>query len=145
MNFVRVFMGIMLLTAVITPAAYAEDITISVTPGKYSIKKETSSSLQPDPEVKTEEKCITNQVYNPVDSLPSKENCSAINVKKKGNTVTFDFKCKGGPDLPPLNGEAEYSSNGMEIAWTVVMKGEVEGKSATITSKAQGKRVGACK
>ncbi|MFI5322525.1 MAG: DUF3617 domain-containing protein [Thermodesulfobacteriota bacterium] len=144
MNFVRVFMGIMLLTAVITAAAYAEDITVSVTPGKYSMKNEMSSNLQPDPVVKTGEKCITYRVYNPVDSLPDKANCSAINVKKKGNTVTYDIKCKGGTDQPPFNGKAEYSSNGMEIALTIVMNGEAEGKTVTITSKTRGKRVGAC-
>jgi Protein of unknown function (DUF3617) len=144
MNFVRAYMVLMLFLAGAAAAAYAADATIDVTPGKYSIKKETSSSLQPDPVVKTEERCITDAVFNPVEALPSKENCSAKNVKKTGNTVTFDIECKGGPQMPPLNGKAEYSSNGVGIAWNIVMQGEADGKGFTITSKAEGRRVGSC-
>ena len=145
MNIIRVFMVIMLLTAAVSAAALAEDATISVTPGKYSIKKETSSNLHPEPVINTDEKCITDKVFNPVESLPSKEHCTATNVKKKGNTVNFDVVCDLGPDMSPFKGTAEFSSNGVGIAWKIVMNGEADGKGFTVNSKAEGKRIGACK
>jgi hypothetical protein len=145
MNFIRAFMVITVLIAAASVAANADDNTINVTPGKYSIKIEKSSNTQPNPVVNTEEKCITSSVYKPVEVLTSNGNCTASNVKKKGNTITFDIICKVDPDMPPVKGTADYSSNGIGIAWTVVMKGEADGKSITVTSKAEGKRVGGCK
>ncbi len=123
----------------------AEDAVLNVTPGNYQIKRETSSDDDPKGVVHNEEKCITDKVFNPVSALPSKAGCSASNVKKSGNTVSFDINCTGGEQMPPLTGKAEYSSNGMAIGWNIVFTGEVEGKPWTIVNKAEGKRTGDCK
>ena len=125
--------------------ARAEDAVLNVTPGNYQIKRETSSNDDPKAIVNNEEKCITDKVFNPVSALPSNAGCTASNVKKSGNTVTFDIFCKGGPEMPPLTGKAEYSSNGMAIGWNIVLNGEFEGKPMTFINKAEGKRVGDCK
>jgi len=123
----------------------AEDAVLNVTPGNYQIRRETSSSDSPDAIVNNEERCISDKVFNPVSVLPQNRGCTASNVKKNGNTVSFDINCAGGEEMPPLVGKAEYSSNGMAIGWNIVFKGEVEGKPWTIINKAEGKRIGECK
>jgi len=118
---------------------------LNVTPGNYQIKRETSSNADPNAIVNEEEKCIRDAVFDPVSALPSNAGCTASNVKKNGNTVSFDIDCTGGAQMPPLKGTAEYSSNGMAIGWNIVLKGEVDGKPLTIVNKAEGKRIGDCK
>lgn len=125
--------------------AQAEDAVLNVTPGNYQIKRETSSNDEPQGVVHNEEKCITDKVFNPVSALPSKAGCSASNVRKSGNTVSFDIDCTGGEQMPPLTGKAEYSSNGMAIGWNIVLNGQFEGQPVTIVTKAEGKRIGDCK
>ncbi len=137
---------LLLIFAVLSFAgARAQDAVLNVTPGNYQIKRETSSSDTTDAIVNNEERCISDKVFNPVSVLPPNRGCTASNVTKNGNTVSFDINCVGGGDLPPMKGKAEYSSNGMAIGWNIVFTGEVEGKPWTIVNKAEGKRIGDCK
>ncbi|HKQ33596.1 MAG TPA: DUF3617 family protein [Thermodesulfobacteriota bacterium] len=135
---------ILVMAALPLISAKAEEAVLHVTPGNYLIKRETSSNADPNSINKDEEKCITDPVFNPVKALPPNGGCSASNVKKSGNTVTYDITCTGGSELPPLTGTAEYSSNGMAIGWNIVLKGEIDGKPMTIINKAEGKRIGDC-
>lgn len=139
------YLLVLFLTASTFAGARAEDAVLNVTPGNYQIKRETSSNDEPQGVVHNEEKCITDKVFDPVSALPSKAGCSASNVKKSGNTVSFDINCTGGEQMPPLKGKAEYSSNGMAIGWNIVLNGQFEGKPVTIITKAEGKRIGDCK
>lgn len=139
------YLFVLFLTASTFAGARAEDAVLNVTPGNYQIKRETSSSDSPDAIVNNEERCISDKVFDPVSVLPQNRGCTASNVRKSGNTVSFDISCAGGGDMPPLKGKAEYSSNGMAIGWNIEFTGEVEGKPWTIVNKAEGKRIGDCK
>ena len=139
------YLLVLILAASAFTGARAQEAVLSVTPGNYQIKRETSSSDTAEPIVNNEERCISEKVFDPVSVLPKNRGCTATNVKKSGNTVSFDIDCRGGEDMPHLVGKAEYSSNGMAIGWNIVFKGEVEGKLFTIVNKAEGKRVGECK
>lgn len=144
MKFTRTLTLVMILAAGAVAGARAQDATLNVTPGKYMIKKETSSNMKPEPVIKTEEKCISEPVFKPEDALPDKESCSVSNVKKDGDTLTFDIDCKGGAQTLPMKGTAEYSVTSSTISWSIMLKGEMQGKEVTINSKAEGKRMGDC-
>ncbi|MEW6144590.1 MAG: DUF3617 family protein [Thermodesulfobacteriota bacterium] len=139
------YVTVMFLAALPMTGASAQDAVLDVTPGNYKISRETTSSDTAEPIVNNEERCIRDKVFNPVSALPQNRGCTAKNVKKSGNTVTFDITCTGGAEMPPMTGKAEYSSNGMAIGWNIEFKVDVEGKTLTIVNKAEGKRVGDCK
>ncbi|MEQ9617573.1 MAG: DUF3617 family protein [Deltaproteobacteria bacterium] len=124
--------------------AEAEDMTLEVTPGKYEIKKETSTNLKPEPMTRTEETCITESKFDPQAALPDRENCSVSNMKKKGNNVTFDIDCKGGTQMLPMRGTAEYGTTQTTLSWKLNMKGMMEDQEVTVNSKGSGKRIGDC-
>ncbi|HET7289230.1 MAG TPA: DUF3617 family protein [Thermodesulfobacteriota bacterium] len=145
MNTAMKYALVLVMSALPLVSAKAEEAVLNVTPGNYLIKRETSSDADPNAIKKDEEKCITSPVFNPVSALPPNGGCTASNVKKSGNSVTFNITCTGGPEMPPLTGTAEYSSNGMAIGWNIVLKGDIEGKPMTIVNKAEGKRIGDCK
>jgi hypothetical protein len=136
---------VIFLAALPIAGAVAQEAVLDVTPGNYRINRETSSSDTTEKIVNNEERCIKEKVFNPVSALPQNRGCTASNVKKNGNTVSYDIKCTGGSDMPPMTGRAEYSSNGMAIGWNIVFQVEVDGKPLTIVNKAEGKRVGDCK
>jgi hypothetical protein len=139
------YVMVMFLAALPMTAASAQEAVLDVTPGNYTISRETTSSDTAEPIINNEERCIREKVFNPVSALPQNRGCTAKNVKKSGNTVTFDIACTGGTEMPPMTGKAEYSSNGMAIGWNIVFTVEVEGKPMTIVNKAEGKRTGDCK
>ena len=138
-------MLIMIIT-VLPAAALAQDALLKVTPGKYQIKRKTAPGNDPNVAEKIEEKCIYDPVFKPESVLPPQGNCKASNVKKDGNTVTFDIDCAGGAKMPPLTAKAEYSSNGMAISWHIVFTftDENSGRPLTIIDSAEGKRIGDC-
>ena len=144
MKYTIVSVMVLIFTAALIAGARAEDMTLEVTPGKYEISKETSSNLKPEPMTRTEEKCITESKFDPQASLPDKENCSISNMKKKGNNVTFDIDCKGGAQMLPMSGTAEYSTTKTTLSWNLNMKGMMEDQEVTVNSKGNGKRVGDC-
>ena len=135
-----------LMFAALPSVALAQDTTLKVTPGKYEIKRKTAPDNDPNAVEKTEQKCIMDPVFKPESVLPPQGNCKASNVKKDGNSVTFDINCAGGPQMPPLTAKAEYSSNGMAIGWHIVFtfKDEQSGQPLTIVDNAEGKRIGDC-
>ncbi|HVY54387.1 MAG TPA: DUF3617 family protein [Thermodesulfobacteriota bacterium] len=139
------FVLIMILAA-LPLTALAQDSILKVTPGKYQIKRKTAPDNDANAVEKTEEKCIMDPVFKPESVLPPQGNCKANNVKKDGNSVTFDIDCAGGPQMPPLTAKAEYSSNGMAIGWHIVFtfKDQNSGQPLTIIDSAEGKRIGDC-
>ena len=135
---------ILIFAAVSISGARAENMTLEVTPGKYEIKKETSTNLKPEPMTRTEQKCITQSKFDPQSALPDSENCTVSNMKKKGNNVTFDIDCKGGAQMLPMKGTAEYSTTKTTLSWNLYMKGMMQDQEVTVNSKGNGKRIGDC-
>ena len=133
------------LTAGAFAASHAEEMILEVTPGMYSIERETIINLKPEPIKRTEQKCITDSIYSPASILPDKGNCSVKNEKKSGNKITFDISCKGGPQSLPMNGTGFISATKSTISMELNMKGMMEDKEFTIYSKYNGKRTGKCK
>jgi hypothetical protein len=136
---------IFILTAGAYTAAQAQNTTLELTPGMYTIERVTSTNLKPEPIKRTEQKCIKESTYDPTTALPDKENCSVKNEKKTGNKITFDIDCKGGPQMLPMTGTAVISTTKSTLSWELNMKGMMEDQEVTVTSKGNGKRTGDCK
>lgn len=133
------------ITAGAYTAAQAQNMTLAVTPGMYTIERETSTNMKPEPIKRTEQKCIRESTYDPTTALPDKVNCSTSNEKKSGNKITFDINCKGGPQTLPMTGTAVISTTESTLSWEMKMKGMMEDQEVTVTSKGNGKRTGDCK
>ncbi len=125
-------------------ASFAADDSIKVVPGNYSITTTTKSNMSPNPQIETEEQCITDTSFNPGMAIPD-EGCSTSNVKKSGNTLAFDIKCTGGEMMPPMTGKAEASTTSSTLSYLIKMVGSFQGREFSINSKSEGKRTGDCK
>lgn len=135
---------IFVITAGVITAVRAEDMMLEITPGMYTIDRETKTNLKADPIKRTEQKCIKESTYDPTTALPDKENCSTSNEKKSGNKITFDIDCKGGPQMLPMTGTAVISTTKSTLSWELDMKGMMEEQEVTVSSKGNGKRTGDC-
>lgn len=144
MKYAITILMVLIFVAASFAGAKAESMTLEVTPGKYEIKKETSTNLKPEPMTRTEQTCITESKFDPQAALPDKENCSVSNMKKKGNNVTFDIDCKGGAQMLPMSGTAKYSTTKTTLSWNLNMKGMMQDQEVTVNSKGNGKRIGDC-
>lgn len=125
-------------------ATFAADNSIPVVPGNYSITTTTTSNMSPAPKTDTEEQCITDTSFNPSMSLPDDDSCTATNVKKSGNKLTFDIKCEGSQMMPPMTGKAEASTSSSTIGYKIKMAGSFQGQEFSVDSKSDGKRTGDC-
>jgi len=132
-----------LIVLVSFSGSWAADNSILVVPGNYLIETTTSSNMSPNPQIDTEEDCITDTFFNPKMALPD-ESCSASNVKKNGNKLTFDIKCEGGQMMPAMTGKAEASSTSSTISFNLKMVGTFQGQEFSVNSKSEGKRIGNC-
>lgn len=144
MRYVFMTLMILIFSAASFSGVKSENMTLEVTPGQYEIQKETSTNLKPEPMKRTEQACITESKFDPQSALPDNENCSVSNMKKKGESVTFDIDCKGGAQMLPMKGSAEYSTTKTTISWNLDMKGMMQGQEVTVNSKGNGKRIGDC-
>ncbi len=121
------------------------DDSIPVVPGNYSITTTTESNMSPQPKTVYDEQCIKDTSFNPKMSLPDDDSCTATNVKKSGNTLTYDIKCQGGEMMPPMTGQAEARTSSSTVSYHIKMAGAFQGQEFSIDSKSNGKRTGDCK
>lgn len=124
--------------------AGAADNSIPIVPGQYSVKRTTSSNLNPEPKTETVENCIPTDSFNPSMALPD-ASCTANNIKKSGNKLTFDIKCDGGQSMPPMTGKTKVSTTSSTLKIEMDMLTTFQGKEFAINSKSEAKRIGDCK
>jgi len=132
-----------LIVLVSFSGSWAADDSIPVVPGYYKIKTTTRSNMNPNPQTDTEEQCVVDTSFNPSMALPD-ESCSASNVKKKGNKLSFDIKCEGNQMMPAMTGKADASTTSSTLSLHYKMVGVVQGQEVSVDSTSEGKRTGDC-
>jgi len=120
------------------------DDTLSITPGKYLIVSTEKTNLSTVPKTVTNERCIKEKEFDPKITLPSPKLCSAANVKKKGDKITYDVTCKGDRSMPAMSGNVEFSSTGTMFTYDLIMNGSIEGTEYNIHNHGEGERLGKC-
>lgn len=124
-------------------AAWAED-SIPVVPGLYKVTSTTTSNLNPEPKSQTEEHCIPIDKFTPSMALPD-ASCTASNVKKSSNVLTFDIKCPGNDERPPMTSKTEVVTTKKTLNIKMDIVNTFEDKVYSVNSLSEGKRVGDCK
>ena len=125
-------------------ASRAADNSIPVVPGQYSVKTTTSSNLSPEPKTQTEEHCIPIDKFTPSMALPD-TTCTASNVKKSSNVLTFDIKCPGNDERPPMSSKTEVVTTKSTLNIKMDIVNTFEDKVYSVNSLSEGKRIGDCK
>ncbi len=141
----KIILFVPLMVAMCFSASIAADDSIPVVPGNYSITTTTSSNMSTNPKTDTEEQCIKDTSFNPRMSLPDDESCTATNVKKSGNKLTYDVKCQGSEAMPSMTGKAEASTTSSTVNYKIKMVGSFQGQDFSVKSNSEGKRTGDCK
>lgn len=127
----------------LSTAAMAED-SIPVVPGQYKVKSTTTSNLSPEPKTQTEEHCIPIDKFTPSMALPD-ATCTASNVKKSSNVLTFDIKCPGNDQRPPMSAKSEVVTTKSSLNIKMDIVNTFEDKVYSVNSLSEGKRIGDCK
>jgi len=125
-------------------ASRAADNSIPVVPGQYSVKTTTSSNLSPELKSVTEEHCIPIDKFTPSMALPD-TTCTASNVKKSSNVLTFDFKCPGNEERPPMTSKTEVVTTKSTLKIKMDIVNTFDDKIYSVNSLSEGKRIGDCK
>ncbi len=135
------------LLALIVPAldSSAEDNTIKVEPGNYTITTKSRSNLSQNPQIETEDECLDKTLVGVKDFLPDDDVCTASNIKKSGNKLTFDMKCEGSQAMPAMTGKAEISATSSTVRSHYKMVGSYQGQEFSIDTESVGQNNGPCK
>jgi len=143
-NMYRLTLIFSLIVLVSFSGSWAADNSIAVVPGNYKIKTTTRSNVNPNPQIDIEDQCVADTSFNPKMALPD-ENCSASNVKKSGNKLSFDVKCTGDQMMPAMTGKAEASATSKTLSLHYKMVGVIQGQEFSVDSTSEGNRTGDCK
>jgi len=122
----------------------ADDNSIPVVPGQYSVKSTTTSNLSPEPKTQTQEHCIPIDKFTPSMALPD-ATCTASNIKRSSNVLTFDIKCPGNDERPPMTSKAEVVTTKSTLNIKMDIVNTFEDKIYSVKSLSEGKRIGDCK
>ena len=141
----KIILFVPLMVAMTFSASIAADDSIKVVPGNYSITTTVKSNMQPKPQIETEDKCIKDNSYNPRAFMSEDDGCTATNMKKSGNNLSFDIKCNPGEGMPNMTGKGEASATSSTISSHYKMAGTLQGTEVSWDSKSEGKRTGDCK
>ena len=142
--------AIILLAPLALTDARAEDATLPITPGMYTVTSTTKSNLNPDPNTKIMDICIDKETIDPKGYLPSIAQCEFQNVKKDGNKANFDIDCKstkrsgGTPGMPEMRGKGDCNTTEDELYCHFKMVLPLQEEEYTIDSVREGKRIGEC-
>ena len=123
----------------------ASDQTIKVIPGSYEITTKTTSNFNPNGQIENDIECMDKTSVGVKDFMPDEEACTASNIKKSGNKLTFDMKCEGSQAMPAMTGTAEISANGKNVSSKYKMVGSYQGQEFSVSTESTGKNTGPCK
>ena len=142
-----VLASVMFLPAMFLISANNVVADLKINPGewKYTMKTKIKGLGIPLPAIPVKfSSCITQS--NPVMQTPEmkKAGCEIVNMKVKGNLVTYTGRCTHGDNVTDTNFKNTYQENSMEGTFDQVSKlaGKVQ---STATGTLKGKRVGTCK
>lgn len=127
----------------------AEDDSLPIENGMYTVTITTNSTAIPEPMTKVVDICITDDKFYPKDYMPKTAHCELENFQKKGKEAEFDILCQGGdgPEgkggLPELTGKGKCNSiEGFYCSFNLA--GELMGKELKIDTIREGERMGEC-
>jgi len=116
--------------------------TLRVEPGKWEIRIESKSSLQPQPQVRTLTECVTENEFDPDKLMEGVEGCSVSDVTSSADRLQWKLRCAlGGGEM---TGEADYRSQGDTVEGAMHIAMQAGGMSMTMDHAYTGKRVGDC-
>lgn len=141
----KIVLALTIFLLVPTLDSIATDQTIDVIPGSYDITTKTTSNFNPNGQIDNDIDCMKNNQVGVKDFMPDEEACTASNIKKSGNKLTFDMKCEGSQAMPAMTGKAEISADGKNISSKYKMVGSYQGQEFSINSESTGKNTGPCK
>ena len=138
--------AIVLSIFLLAPAldSIASDTAIKAVPGNYDIIIKEKSTFKPEGSIKKEKECIKDETYDPEKFFSDAEGCSVSNVKKSGNSLTFDMKC-GGQGMPEMSGTGKAKATSNTIFAHYKMGGTFQGMDVFWDVTTEGTRTGPCK
>ena len=140
----NILLAVSLVLIIPTLDAMAADNTIKIEPGLYDITTKTRSNFNDNPQIENEDECLDKTTVGVKDFLPDGDACSASNVKKSGNKLSFDMKCTGTQAMPAMTGKAEISATSTTVKSHYKMVGSFQGQDFSIDSESMGKHKGPC-
>lgn len=141
----KILLALAIFLLVPTLDSIASDQTIDVIPGSYDITTKTTSNFNPNGQIDNDIDCMDKNKVGVKDFMPDEEACTASNIKKSGNKLTFDMKCEGSQAMPAMSGKAEISADGKNVSSKYKMVGSYQGQEFSINSESTGKNTGPCK
>lgn len=141
----KILLALAIFLLVPTLDSIASDQTIDVIPGSYDITTKTTSNFNPNGQIDNYIDCMDKNKVGVKDFMPDEEACTASNIKKSGNKLTFDMKCEGSQAMPAMSGKAEISADGKNVSSKYKMVGSYQGQEFSINSESTGKNTGPCK
>ncbi len=101
--------------------------------------------MSQNPQIETEDECLDKTLVGVKDFLPDDDVCTASNIKKSGNKLTFDMKCEGSQAVPAMSGKAEISATSSTVRSHYKMVGSYQGQEFSIDTESVGQNKGPCK
>ena len=136
--------ALILVSQISFTGAGAEDATLAINPGMYTINITARSNMSPEPKSTVRDICIEKDVFDPKTALSSLEECLVDNVKKTGDKVDFDIECKGGERMPAMTGKGDCRTSKTELYCHFKVVGMFQGQEFSIDTVRDGKRTGEC-
>jgi hypothetical protein len=133
---------LIVIVSMFSAASMAED-EMTIKPGRYEILSSKRTSIDNALSKKTTERCIQGNTITPESLLPDRKNCVIKNLKRKGNSSSFDMECNT-PGGQSLKGHMEYNTKETSFKYKFNMKGPYEDGVLEIDASGSAVRVGDC-
>lgn len=129
--------------ALLPGAAHAEE-TLKIEPGLWETTTSTESPMFPQPQVRTNESCVTpdQAEFNPQRLVQEAKECSITDQSRDGNKINWSMICKTQMGEATATGSAEV--NGNRGNGNMVMNMNLGGTPMSLTTTWESRRVGEC-
>ena len=122
---------------IFTGSAYA----LKLPAGTWSVEISTQSPMMPQAEKSTEEVCIKNGEFDPVEEMTKEGSCTVTDKKETDHSISWKMTCSI-QGMPPMQGEGKFvvsgkkASGNMKISMgQMVMNNNWEGELISDTCK----------
>ncbi|MFQ5852564.1 MAG: DUF3617 domain-containing protein [Candidatus Binatia bacterium] len=125
-----------------------------VKPGKWEFTIIINMPMMPQPQKKTETKCITAEKASrdPLAAILKEGQCKILSRKERGNSLDFELECSGDMNVKS-KGKGRFTADGTtasgKMKITMNMPDmpnmpKMGGQGMTMTQEWEGKRLGNC-
>ncbi|MBI4517661.1 MAG: DUF3617 family protein [Deltaproteobacteria bacterium] len=135
-----------LVTAAVTLAPAAVFAAFEMRAGKWQFETTSVMSVMPQPQTKTQTKCLTEKDTDPdnaMKGLTKDGHCTLSGREVSGNTHTFEVTCKGAKG-PEMKGRATLTGHGDSVEGGMTVNMQMGPQAMTMETKWKGKRLGNC-